>query len=379
MYKTVTRNLRKRKKNAETWFLETTTMFAVGEQSVAEATYGEANALLEGRKTRGRHRLLYDHRWGECPDVRVEEDLRKAIEEAFGEALDWNDIDGIVDEFYDSRNDEVESRRYFLNAQESASDAWLRAHEWDAAGRPDRSLKPKDLVVLGFDGSRSSDATALVACRIVDGHLELLHCQEPPDGVTSGTFRRQRKQIERELAEHGGDGLPAEEIPEWQVDRVAVDAAVREAMKRFEVAGFYCDPAHFQDYVDAWTRDFGEKMRVKATAGKPLEWWTNRPRPMVAALQRFHEAVLDKSLSFTPADDRVGLEAKLAMTLRRHALNARRKLTNAGVQIGKDYPKSPRRIDGVMAAVLAFEARGDAVAAGVKPARTKAYAARRIR
>ncbi|WP_328414928.1 hypothetical protein OG470_21710 [Micromonospora sp. NBC_00389] len=67
------------------------------------------------------------------------------------------------------------------------------------------------------------------------------------------------------------------------------------------------------------------------------------------------------------------------MTLWRHASNARRKLTNAGVQIGMDYPKSPRRIDSVMAAVLSFEARGDAIAANVKPRRRKAYAAKRIR
>lgn len=351
-------------------------MFATGEQSVAEATFVEATAQIEGRKTRGRSRLLYDHRWGECEDVRAEEQLRAAILEAFGEAINWNDIDGIVDEFYDSRNDEVESRRYFLNAQSSAEDAWLRGFEWDAAGRPDRSLKPKDLVTLGFDGSRSSDATGLVACRISDGHLELLHCQEPPAGVTADTFRRARKQSERDV---DGDGRGDEEIPEWQVDRVAVDAAVAEAMTRFEVVGFYCDPAHWQDYVDKWSAEYGDKMQVKATAGKPLEFWTSRPRPMVAALQRFHEALLDKGLSFTPADDRVGPEAKLAMTLRRHALNARRKLTNAGVQIGKDYPKSPRRIDSVMAAVIAFEARGDAVASGVKPARRKTYAAKRIR
>jgi len=38
MYAVVTRNLRKRKKAAGTWYLETTTMFAPGRDSVAEAT-----------------------------------------------------------------------------------------------------------------------------------------------------------------------------------------------------------------------------------------------------------------------------------------------------------------------------------------------------
>ncbi|MFH8737376.1 hypothetical protein [Streptomyces sp. NPDC017964] len=38
MYATVTRNLRRRKRGAQTWYLETTTMFAPGQDSVAERT-----------------------------------------------------------------------------------------------------------------------------------------------------------------------------------------------------------------------------------------------------------------------------------------------------------------------------------------------------
>jgi phage terminase large subunit-like protein len=49
MYKTVSRNMRKRKKIAGTWFLETTTMFAPGQESVAEGTYGLAEKISEGR------------------------------------------------------------------------------------------------------------------------------------------------------------------------------------------------------------------------------------------------------------------------------------------------------------------------------------------
>ena len=48
-------------------------------------------------------------------------------------------------------------------------------HEWDACADPDRQLVDGDTVALFFDGSKSNDATDLVACRITDGHLPPVH------------------------------------------------------------------------------------------------------------------------------------------------------------------------------------------------------------
>lgn len=354
MYATVTRNLRKRKKIADTWFLETTTMFAPGENSTAEATFGEAEAIREGRKKRGRHRLLYDHRWGECKNLADEAALRAAIGEAYGDALAWVDVDGLVDEFYDTRSDPSKSRRYFLNAQTSSSDAWVRAHEWAACKKPDRQLAPRDLVTLGFDGSVREDASALVACRVSDGHLELLGCWEKPVVTVDD---------------------------DWQVDREEVDACLAGAMRNFEVVGFYADPAHWQDYLDRWHNEYAEKMRVQATVKKPLEWWTNRPVAMVSALERLHEAILEERVSYTPAEDRAegSPESELTLTLTRHVLNARRRVHRSGIMISKEHAKSTKKIDACMAACLAYEAACDARAKGVKPRAATHYAARRIR
>lgn len=351
MYDTVTRNLRKEKANVGTWYLETTTMFAPGEGSVAEATYAEAEALRDGRKKRGRHRLMYDHRWGECKDLTDEQALRAALREAFGDAMAWQDEDGLVDEFYDTRKKAQDSRRYFFNAQTSTSDSWIAAHEWFACGRPERSLKPGDVVTLGMDGSINDDATAIVATRVSDKHQQLLGCWEKPEG-------------------------PAGE--DWQVDRVAVDACFADAMTRFVVVGAFCDPPHWQDTLDRWHAEFASRMQVKATQQRPLEWWTNRPRQMVAALERYHEAVLEERLSHTPPEDRIGVEAELAATLTRHVLNARRRPGRVGLGIGKDTPHSARKIDACMAAVLAYEAACEADAGGMsKP--PEFYLPRRIR
>jgi len=329
MYRTVARNLRKRKGTAGTWYLETTTMFAPGQESVAEETFRLAERIKAGKAKR--ERLLYDHRWGECEDPSDEPTLRKAIVEAYGDAMEWQDLDGLVDEFFDPRATIHDSRRFFLNAETETSDAWLAPREWDPAAKPLEVITDDELVTLGFDGSVRDDATALVMCRVSDGHLQIpehageLTCWEKPDDAR----------------------------PDWQIDREAVDAAVAAIMNRYQVVGFYADPAHWQDYLDRWHNEYAERMQARATQARPLEYWTNRTRVMVSALERFHEAVTGKSLSHDGGH-----------VLRRHVLNARRRITRSGLTIGKEHPGSPNKIDACMAAVLAYEARADAVAAG---------------
>jgi hypothetical protein len=328
MYATVTRNLRKRKLIAGTWYLETTTMFAPGEDSVAESTYRLSEAIEAG-KTR-RDRLLVDHRWGLCDNPADEAELRAAVCEAYGDAMAWNDLDGIIDEFYDPRTHVTDSRRYFLNAETETSDAWIASREWDPCADPLAVIADGEMVTLGFDGSVNDDATALVVCRVEDGHLELLACVERPEDAAAG----------------------------WQVDQVAMDAAVAAAFDRFDVVGFFADPPHWQDYVDRWTAEFGGRLRVRATQAHPVEWWTNRSSVMVRALERFREAVAAKRLTHDGST-----------LLRRHVLNARRRTSRAGITIAKEFPGSMRKIDAAMAAVLAYEARADAVAAGVLSSR----------
>src|ERR1044072_8909528 len=83
----VVANMWKRQRGAGTLYLETTTMFEPGEQSAAEDTFAEAEALLEGRKKRGKHKLYFDHRWGDVPDLADEPTLRQGLIDAYGDAL----------------------------------------------------------------------------------------------------------------------------------------------------------------------------------------------------------------------------------------------------------------------------------------------------
>lgn len=346
MYRTVTRNLRKRKMVDGTWYIETTTMYQPAGNaesvSVAELTYNEANLLKEGRKKRGRWRLMYDHRWGEVKDTSDEDALRLAITEAYGDALAWMDLDSLVDEFYDSRNEIADSRRYFLNARTSAADAWIAEHEWAACKRPgSRSLQPGDFIALGFDGSIRDDSTALCAVRISDMHVQLLGCWAKPDDAPEG----------------------------WSINGTEVDAAVAEAFRTYEVAAFYADPPHWQSWIDHWTAEYSERLQVSATQAKPLEWWTNRDRAASAALERFLEAVQEQHLGYTPWEDRDpdSHEGQMIAVLTSHVLAARRAPVRGGMLIRKDTPKSKNKIDAAMAAMLALEAASDCVAKGAKP------------
>lgn len=182
MFKTVDRNLRKRKA-AQPWGLLTSTMYQAGEDSTLEALDQQAKAIREGRTRSAR--LLWDHR--EAPadvDLTDLDAMVAALREVYGPAADWMDLPGIVEnEFWDLTKAPEESRRYFFNQRSSAATAWTTDPEWSACHDPERPpLLDGDTVVMFFDGSKNDDATGLVAVRMSDGHAAVLHCQEKPEG-----------------------------------------------------------------------------------------------------------------------------------------------------------------------------------------------------
>lgn len=333
MYDTVANNLIKRKASTGTWYIETTTMYLPGEDSIAERTYSLADATEEGRTRRSR--LLFDHSWGEVVDMRDEDELERGFTDAYGEALDWNSLEDLVNGAFDPRRAEARTRRLFLNSLTSADNAWVQVDEWSArnvitmrrkaleAGEPWLWMPPArgDRVTLGFDGARSDDATALIACRVSDRHVFPIQVWETPDGP---------------------------EAIGYEVDREAVDAAVARAFDRYDVVGFYADPPYWQDYVDAWAKEYGDRLLVHAGAKHSLNWYTKNDVPMAAALDRLHEAILDGTMTHS---------GHLVTT--RHFLNARRWPRRGGVVIGKERKGSPKKIDAAVAAALAFQAAAD--------------------
>lgn len=343
MHTTVTRNLVKRKAVDETWYIETTTMYAPGEESVAEQTYKYAQAveeslvaLAEGRapKVRGRLRMLYDHRWSDLQNLADLDALEGAIEEAYGEALDWNSRQGLIDEIFDPRSTPEASRRYFLNALTEQHNAWVTPAQIAVvtSGMPGRGadeVAPGEQIALGFDGAQTDDATALIGCRISDGYLFEIGIWECPDGP---------------------------EAADWRVDEVAVDAAVANAHNRYEVVAFFADPPHWIDQVERWEREYGDGYRAKASGNSVVKWWTKLDTKMALALERLHDAI---------AKEQVAISANPVLV--RHLINARRWSRRGGIVIGKEAKGSVKKIDAAVASALAYEARAQVLNEPEKP------------
>lgn len=310
MHETVSRNLLKRK-IAQPWALETSTMYAPGEGSIAEDTHNLYLRVLEGlAEAPG---LLVDHREAPPVSIRNKAELKRALRYVYGPAAEWMDLDRMVAELQSMREHEV--KRYFLNQPTATVDAYIDKETWDAA-KTDAHPEPGDQIAIGFDGSLRYDATAIVGCRLSDGLIFPVKVWENP---------------------HTSD--------DWEVDVLEVDAAMAEAFKTYRVEWVYADPAYWQDIVGRWAIEFGDR--------HVFEFWTHRDTPMAQAVERFETAVRTRQLSHTGDP-----------TLTRHVLNARTREVRAGVVLRKETKRSKKHIDAAMAAILAFQARADAIADG---------------
>lgn len=305
--------------------LETSNMWVSGQGSVAEATHDYAEGVRAG--THAGDGVLTWHPVAVCEDLSDPVELRAALAGLYADSP-WIDIDRLAAEVLDSGTHPADARRYYLNQPASADDAWIRADQWHACLDRSKPLADGDTVTLGFDGSRgrargNADATALVAVRVPDGYVELVGCWQARDGED-----------------------------DWEAPEDLVDAAVRDAFKRFRVVGFYADPSQWQSQLGQWEQAFGARLKVRAGGDHPTHFWANRTTLMVRAFAAFEEAVVNGDLTHDGS-----------YRLTEHVLNARRNPSpRAGLVIAKEYPDSPRKIDCAVAATLAWRARLDAVA-----------------
>lgn len=337
--------------------VETPNSFRPGFDSVAEDSFKAWRLQQEGR-LKNSTGILFDHR--EAPadtDITERESMLVGLRQAYGCSANaacylaergdhaehepgWAELPRILADFWDPATDPADGRMYFLNQITSASDAWVTQPEWKACGperdQPERVVDKREPITLGFDGSRSrargkADATALVGCTVRDGHVFQIRVWEQPDNVT-----------------------------EWEVPTAEVDAEVRDAFKRFNVVGFYADPAKWESYVADWEAKYGPSLKV-GSSQHPVAWWMTGGRSglISKAVGQFHTAIVQREMTHDGSS-----------TLTRHVLNARRKVRGETVQIGKEHPDSPNKIDAAVAAVLAWQARLDALAKGIGATRT---------
>lgn len=335
-HKTMLANIPKRFL-ADAWSLETTTAPRPGEGSVAESTMEYARSIADGQASDAR--LFFFHRQAADEHVLTDDDgavnldkVREAVIEASGPIAAWSDIDSIVEQWSNPLSDHSYLDRVWLNRLVKGGSQAFDVKRWLALKRPYYRPKPGALITVGFDGAQFHDSTGIVCTEVETG------------------FQWKDRVWERPAS------LPKE--AEWQVPAEEVDEAMIAIFELYTVWRLYADPPYWQSWIAVWRGRWGEE--------RVIEWWTNRRKPMTVALEGFTTATQEGMISHDGDADVI-----------RHLGNSRKhelpQMDEQGKRlwlIQKERPDSPHKIDLAMCAVLSWEARTDAIAAGARVERS---------
>lgn len=186
---------------------------------------------------------------------------------------------------------------------EGSADQWMEPGPWGSRSTG-KEVPDGAEVVLALDGSFSQDSTALVVATVsATPHLAVAgHWSNP-----------------------GGD-------PDWRVDVLAVEQAIRAACKRWRVREVSADPYRWQ-----------RSLQVLGQEGLPVTEFPQSAARMTPATTGLHEAVTNAQV--THSGDK---------SLTEHVLNAVVTEDSRGTRIHKRSKNSARRIDLAVCAVMAW-------------------------
>lgn len=197
-------------------------------------------------------------------------------------------------------------RQLRLGQWVTTADSWLPFGALDQIEDTARVVDAKEKITLGFDGSASGDSTVLIGCTVKDPHLFVLGMWEDP-----------------------GD-------PRWRVPRGDVDKAVDAAFAKYNVVELACDLWGWRSEIEQWADRHGDR--------RVLSWNTAHAQRMAPATDRLYQAVVNQRVTHD-GDPR----------LRQHFNNTVAKSTALGDLVAKDRRNSPRKIDGAVASIVAFD------------------------
>lgn len=201
---------------------------------------------------------------------------------------------------------ENEFRTKRLNQWVSSVQAWLPMGAWGACRYGGEFVPGARGVVLGFDGSKNGDCTALVAVTVEsEPQIKVLGLWEKPEDAPEG----------------------------WRVPRAEVREAIRRACREFHVAEIAADDWFWQDALEELESE-----------GLPVVGFPQNLSRMGPATQRFYEMVTTRKLRHD-GDPR----------LARHLDNAQLRTESRGSRLQKDAKNSRRHIDLAVAAVMAVD------------------------
>jgi phage terminase large subunit-like protein len=316
---TMLRNIPKRSV-ADAWSLETTTMYAPGEESVAELSHLYAEEIRAGRVNDPR--LLFDHRQAsETHDLDTRKGLLAAIAEASGDAIRWADVESIASQYREAAANRDEGaknrfRRDWLNQRRSLARRAYPPDLW-AARAAARKVKPRTQIVLALDGSYSRDSTALVGCTVeAKPHIFVVGAWERPPGNAR-----------------------------WRTPRNEVLDLIEETMADYEVLELAPDPPGWHREVEDLEAKYGEVV---------VRFETNQPSRMGPACDEFEQALRGAGAIEEGKIPEGGFTHDADDRLARHVSHCVAKRRGRWVLITKEDDDSPLKIDLAVGAIIAF-------------------------
>ena len=316
---------------ADPWSLETTTTFEPGMGSVAEATTEYAELIAAG-KARNPSLFFFHRQASDAHDLKTDEGLRAAIIEASGLAVEFADIDAIAQQWDDPTTDKSYLERVWLNRRvQSARQVFdlelVKNHIASGAAWPARGTA----ISIGFDGSRTKDATGIVGTEIKTGRQFTIACWERPTNL--------------------------KEDEEWEVPGKEVDQAMEAAFERWNVVMAFCDPPFWESYVDKWAGRWPKKV---------VRFYTNRESKMAAEVAAYVTAWKAGEIT-CDGDERFLTHLANA---RKRELEERNAKGERLYVMEKERKDSPLKMDLAMCGCLSWSARGKGVSGGALKERT---------
>jgi len=293
--------------------LETLNAWKPGINSAGESTFNDW-VLQETGRSKNESRILYDAR--QAPhdtELGDADSLRSALEWVYADCP-WSDIDAIMTRIWSPSAQVDDSKRKYLNWPVASSDSWCDPQDWAQMARPDIDVAPGEDIVMFFDGSLSNDHTALIGCRMDDGHIFTIGVWQPKAA--------------------NPDDKP-------MVDVQAVDDRVDFAFATWNVIGFYADVREWESFTKvAWPERYRDRLELWATSRG-----AQQPEPIAWDMR-------GKDFQFTTAAELAEAEVmQHSFThdgnplLTEHVLNARRHEGRYGITVRKESRKSAKKID----------------------------------